>query len=195
MRGLLSKYGLWYIVLVVIVCLSIVFSLSWSRTAFAFDGALVPDHGWDLEKTKSCLASVYVCPEAHITQLTYNSADTEKSGESQLQVKTVIKNISDTPKRFLVSISLFGGVSGQALCPQEKGCLEPGGEELCIVSIAFHKNPDGMTLEVDQAPTAFSEKLSFLVNSLVNRITEWLLPGTHKKAWHTVRIFSEPESP
>jgi hypothetical protein len=93
-----------------------------------------------------------VCPTAKITMLEYFVKESKFSGGPKLHVKVGIKNISDEPLRYRVSIFLPDGASSGGFYPR-KGkppVVKPGEEKVREFPMYYDKIPDAITVKVDE---------------------------------------------
>ena len=93
-----------------------------------------------------------VCPSAKITAVDYFIKESEFSGGPKLHVKVGIKNISDQPKRYRLSIFLPDGASSGGFYPR-KGrppVIKPGEEQSLTFPMYFENIPDAVTLRVEE---------------------------------------------
>jgi hypothetical protein len=109
--------------------------------------AIAADKG---EKTSN--ATLKVCPTAKITTLECFMKKSKFSGGEKLHVKIAIKNISDKPHRYRVSIFLPDGASSGGFYPR-KGkppVLKPGEEKERTFPMYFDSIPTDYTVKVDE---------------------------------------------
>lgn len=102
------------------------------------------------ETGKGPIATLKVCPSAEITILKYSMK------ESKFHIKVGLKNISDKPKRFNLSVTLPQGPSSGGFYPKQtkKGkipYLKPGEEKLREFRLYFDEVPAELTIEVKEA--------------------------------------------
>jgi hypothetical protein len=133
----LSRFSLW-IFISVAACIGFVLI---SAPAFAAD-----------KGGKSPVATLKVCPTAKITTVEYFLKKSKFSGGPKLHMKVGIKNISDKPLRYRLSIFLPDGVSSGGFYPR-KGkppVLKPGEEKARTFPMYYDSIPDAYTLKVDE---------------------------------------------
>lgn len=109
--------------------------------------AIAADKG---EKTPG--ATLKVCPTAKITTLECFMKKSKFSGGEKLHVKIGIKNISDKPHRYRVSIFLPDGASSGGFYPR-KGkppVLKPGEEKERTFPMYYDSIPKDYTVKVDE---------------------------------------------
>jgi len=102
------------------------------------------------ETGKGPVATLKVCPSAEITILRYSMK------ESKFHIKIGLKNISDKPKRFNLSVTLPEGPSAGGFYPiqTKKGkipYLKPGEELVRVFRLYFDRVPDALTIKVEEA--------------------------------------------
>ncbi len=102
------------------------------------------------KKTEGHVASLKVCPSAEITALKYFMK------ESKSHLKVDLKNISDKPKRFNLSIAISEGPSSGGFYPKQtkKGkipFLKPGEEKLREFRLYFDNVPAEVLVKVEEA--------------------------------------------
>jgi len=102
------------------------------------------------KKGEGPVATLKVCPSAEITALKYFMK------ESKFHLKVGIKNISDKPKRFNLSIAIPEGPSSGGFYPKqkEKGkipFLKPGEEKLREFRLYFDNVPAEVIVKVVEA--------------------------------------------
>ena len=93
-----------------------------------------------------------ICPTAKITTLEYFMKESKFSGGPKLHVKVGIKNISDEPLRYRVSIFLPDGASSGGFYPR-KGkppVLQPREDKERTFPMYYDKIPDVITIKVDE---------------------------------------------
>ncbi len=97
-------------------------------------------------------ATLQVCPTAKITTLECFMKESKFSGGPKLHMKIGIKNISDQPHRYRVSIFLPDGASSGGFYPR-KGkppVLKPGEEKVLTFPMYYDSIPDAYTVKVDE---------------------------------------------
>jgi hypothetical protein len=115
--------------------------------ALASGPAIAADKGG-----KSPVETLKVCPTAKITTLEYFMKKSKFSGGPKLHMKVGIKNISDKPRRYRVSIFLPNGASSGGFYPR-KGkppVLKPGEEKARTFPMYYDSIPDAFTVKVDE---------------------------------------------
>jgi hypothetical protein len=105
---------------------------------------------------KGPVATLKVCPTAEITTLTYFMKEPEIGGGAKLHFKIGIKNISDKPRRYDLSVSLPEGPSAGGFYPIQtkkvkNPVLKPGEELVRVFRLYFDRVPDALTIKVDEA--------------------------------------------
>jgi len=108
------------------------------------------------EKAEGPEATLEVCRTAEITVLKYFMKEPEIGGGPKLHFRIGIKNISDKPRRFDVSVSLPGGPSSGGYYPQQKKTgeiplLKPGEELVRVFRLYFDSVPKALTIKVKEA--------------------------------------------
>ena len=101
---------------------------------------------------KASNATLKVCPTAKITTLECFMKKSKFSGGEKLHVKIAIKNISDKPHRYRVSIFLPDGASSGGFYPR-KGkppVLKPGEVKERTFPMYFDGIPKDYTVKVDE---------------------------------------------
>ena len=101
---------------------------------------------------KAPAGTLKVCPSAKITALECFMEKSKFSGGPKLHMKIGIKNISDTPHRYRVSIFLPDGASSGGFYPR-KGTppvLKPGEEKARTFPMYYDRIPDEYTVKVDE---------------------------------------------
>lgn len=107
------------------------------------------------EKAEGPVATLEVCPTAEITTLKYFVKEPETGGEAKLHFRIGIKNISDKPKRFNLSIALPEGPSAGGFYPKKtkkvkNPLLKPGQELVRVFRLYFDRVPDALTIKVEE---------------------------------------------
>jgi hypothetical protein len=102
------------------------------------------------KKGEGPVATLKVCPSAEITALKYFMKD------SKFHLKVGLKNISDKPKRFNLSIAIPEGPSSGGFFPiqKKKGkipYLKPGEEKLGEFRLYFDSVPAEVLVKVEEA--------------------------------------------
>ena len=102
------------------------------------------------KKGEGPVATLKVCPSAEITALTYFMKD------SKFHLKVGLKNISDKPKRFNLSIAIPEGPSSGGFFPKQKKkgkipYLKPGEVKLREFRLYFDTIPTEVLLKVEEA--------------------------------------------
>ena len=102
---------------------------------------------------KGPVATLKVCPTAEITTLTYFMKEPEIGGGPKLHFKIGIKNTSDKPRRYDLSVSLPEGPSAGGFYPKtgKIPVLKPGEELVRVFRLYFDRVPDALTIKVDEA--------------------------------------------
>ena len=98
------------------------------------------------------ISTLKVCPTAKITTLEYFLKKSKFSGGPKLHMKIGIKNTSDKPHRYRVSIFLPDGASSGGFYPR-KGkppVLKPGEEKVRTFPMYYGSIPDAYTVKVDE---------------------------------------------
>ena len=100
-------------------------------------------------------ATLEVCRTAEITVLKYFMKEPETGGGPKLHFRIGIKNISDKPKRFNLSIALPEGPSAGGYYPKQKKkgkipLLKPGEELVRVFRLYFDRVPDALTIKVEE---------------------------------------------
>jgi hypothetical protein len=97
-------------------------------------------------------ATLQVCPTAKITTLEYFMKQSEFSGGPKLHMKIGIKNTSDQPHRYRVSIFLPDGASSGGFYPMKGNppVLKPGEEKISTFPMYYDSIPDACTVKVDE---------------------------------------------
>ena len=96
--------------------------------------------------------TLQVCPTAKITTLEYFMKESKFSGGPKLHMKIGIKNISDKPLRYRVSIFLPNGASSGGFYPR-KGkppVIKPGEEKVRTFPMYYDSIPDAFTVKVEE---------------------------------------------
>ena len=96
--------------------------------------------------------TLMVCPTTEITTIEYSMKKSKFSGGPKLHVKVGIKNISDKPLRYRVSIFLPDGASSGGFYPR-KGkppVVKPGEEKVREFPMYYDKIPEEITIKVDE---------------------------------------------
>lgn len=104
------------------------------------------------EGEKAPAATLKVCPGAKITTLECFMKESKFSGGPKLHMKIGIKNVSDTPHRYRVSIFLPDGASSGGFYPR-KGkppVLKPGEEKVRTFPMYSDGIPKEYTVKVDE---------------------------------------------
>jgi hypothetical protein len=104
------------------------------------------------KKGNGPVETLKVCPTAKITTLEYFMKESKFSGGKKLHVKVGIKNISDEPLRYRMSIFLPDGASSGGFYPR-KGkppVLQPREEKVRTFPMFYDKIPDDITIKVDE---------------------------------------------
>ena len=104
------------------------------------------------KKGNGPVETLKVCPTAKITTLEYFMKESKFIGGKKLHVKVGIKNISDKPLRYRVSIFLPDGASSGGFYPR-KGkppVIKPGEEKVREFPMYYDKIPDDITVKVDE---------------------------------------------
>jgi hypothetical protein len=107
------------------------------------------------EKAEGPVATLKVCPTGEISTLKYFMKEPETGGGPKLHFKIGIKNISDKPKRFNLSIALPEGPSAGGYYPKQKKkgkipLLKPGEELVRVFRLYFDRVPDALTIKVEE---------------------------------------------
>ena len=102
------------------------------------------------KKGEGPVATLKVCPSAEITTLKYFMK------ESKFYLKVGLKNISDKPKRFNLSIAIPEGPSSGGFYPKQKKkgkipFLKPGEEKLREFRLYFDNIPAEVNVKVVEA--------------------------------------------
>ena len=102
------------------------------------------------KKGEGPVATLKVCPSAEITTLKYFMK------ESKFHLKIGLKNISDKPKRFNLSVAIPEGPSSGGFYPKQKKkgkipFLKPGEEKLREFRLYFDNVPAEVTVKVVEA--------------------------------------------
>lgn len=100
-------------------------------------------------------ATLEVCRTAEITVLKYFMKEPETGGGPKLHFRIGIKNISDKPKRFNLSIALPEGPSSGGYYPKKtkkvkNPLLKPGEELVRVFRLYFDRVPDALTIKVEE---------------------------------------------
>ena len=100
-------------------------------------------------------ATLEVCRTAEITVLKYSMKEPETGGGPKLHFRIGIKNISDKPKRFNLSIALPEGPSAGGFYPKQtkkvkNPLLKPGEELVRVFRLYFDRVPDALTIKVKE---------------------------------------------
>ena len=100
-------------------------------------------------------ATLEVCRTAEITVLKYSMKEPETGGGPKLHFRIGIKNISDKPKRFNLSIALPEGPSAGGFYPKQtkkvkNPLLKPGEELVRVFRLYFDRVPDALTIKVEE---------------------------------------------
>jgi len=123
------------IILAVVVCVGFV---------------MIPGCATAPKKGEGPVATLKVCPSAEITTLKYFMK------ESKFHLKIGLKNISDKPKRFNLSVAIPEGPSSGGFYPEQKKkgkipFLKPGEEKLREFRLYFDNVPAEVTVKVVEA--------------------------------------------
>jgi len=107
------------------------------------------------EKGEGPSATLEVCPTAEISVLKYFVKEPETGGGPKLHFRIGIKNISDKPKRFNLSIALPEGPSAGGYYPKKtkkvkNPLLKPGEELGRVFRRYFDRGPDALTIKVEE---------------------------------------------
>lgn len=97
-------------------------------------------------------ATLQVCPTAKITTLECFMKESKFTGGPKLHMKIGLKNISDQPRRYRVSIFLPDGASSGGFYPR-KGkppVLKPGEDLVLTFPMYYDSIPDAYTVKVDE---------------------------------------------
>jgi len=102
------------------------------------------------KKGEGPVATLKVCPSAEITTLKYFMK------ESKFHLKVGLKNISDKPKRFNLSVAIPEGPSSGGLYPKQKKrgkvpFLKPGEGKLREFRLYYDMVPAKITIKVEEA--------------------------------------------
>jgi len=102
------------------------------------------------KKGEGPVATLKVCPSAEITTLKYFMK------ESKFHLKVGLKNISDKPKRFNLSVAIPEGPSSGGFYPKQKKkgkipYLKPGEEKLREFRLYFDTVPAEVLVKVEEA--------------------------------------------
>jgi len=130
------------------VSLSVVFLLAVCAAFLLMVDCAVADE----KGVKAPEATLQVCPTAKITTLEYFVKKSKFSGGPKLHMKIGIKNISDQPHRYRVSIFLPDGASSGGFYPR-KGkppVLKPGEEKERTFPMYYDSIPKAYTVKVDE---------------------------------------------
>ena len=100
-------------------------------------------------------ATLEVCRTAEISVLKYFVREPETGGGPKLHFRIGIKNISDKPKRFNLSIALPEGPSAGGFYPKKtkkvkNPLLKPGEELVRVFRLYFDRVPDALTIKVEE---------------------------------------------
>lgn len=98
------------------------------------------------------VATIDACSSAEVTTLNYFLGKSKFSGGEKLHIKLGIKNISDKPKRYRVSIDLPDGGSGGGFYPR-KGkppVLKPGEEKVRTFPMFSDRIPESVTIRIEE---------------------------------------------
>ena len=97
-------------------------------------------------------ATLQVCPTAKVTTVECFMKESKFSGGQKLHMKIGVKNISDQPRRYRVSIFLPNGASSGGFYPR-KGkppVLKPGEDLVLTFPMYYDSIPDAYTIKVDE---------------------------------------------
>ena len=132
------NYLCWRILLITVVATGLILSIG-SATAAEKGG-------------KSFQATFEACPTAQITAFECFLKQSKFSGGPKLHVKLDIKNISEKPNRYRVSIFLPEGASAGGFYPR-KGkppVLKPGEVKSRTFPMYYEDFPDSLTIRVEE---------------------------------------------
>jgi hypothetical protein len=130
------------------LCVSVFFLLATCAGCLLTAGTAVAGNTGE----KAPKATLQVCPTAKITTLEYFMKQTKFTGGPKLHMKIGIKNISDQPHRYRVSIFLPDGASSGGFYPVkgDPPVLKPGEEKVATFPLYSDSIPDAYTVKVDE---------------------------------------------
>jgi hypothetical protein len=154
---------------------------------------------WQKEKQQSCMATFNVCSTAKITMMSYFMKESNVTVEPKFHFRIGIKNISDRPEHYKVSISLPEGPSseGSHHTNGKEAFLEPGSEKVVVLPTYFDQNPQAITLKVERqwalrnTPIMIVEKCNGFIRRILSILQISSSPDADRNTFRTERIYCE----
>jgi hypothetical protein len=98
------------------------------------------------------VATIKACSSAEVISVNYFLGKSKFSGGDKLHIKLGLKNISDKPKRYRVSIDLPDGGSGGGFYPRtgKPPVLKPGQEMVQTFPMFSDRIPESVTIRIEE---------------------------------------------